>query len=93
MLPPDDVLTLDTYLGKGPQPGEETLPEDAATTSVPAASAFDEGALAQLEGMGLPLVRCQRVLLATGNAGAEGAMECLCTHMDNPGQFFSLILD
>ena len=40
--------------------------------------------MAQLEGMGFPTVRCQKALLATGNADAEAAMEWLFAHMDDP---------
>lgn len=39
--------------------------------------------MAQLEGMGFPTVRCQKALLATGNADAEAAMEWLFAHMDD----------
>jgi ubiquitin carboxyl-terminal hydrolase 5/13 len=46
---------------------------------------FNEAALAQLQGMGFPLVRCQKALLATGNNNAEAAMEWLFMHMDDPG--------
>ncbi len=40
--------------------------------------------MAQLEAMGFPTVRCQRALLATGDADAEAAMEWLFAHMDDP---------
>ena len=39
-----------------------------------------------LEGMGFPVVRCQRALLATGNSDGEAAMEWLFAHMDDPSQ-------
>ena len=55
----------------------------AAGSSLPT---FDPGAMAQLEGMGFPTIRCQKALLATGNgSNAEVAMEWLFTHMDDPG--------
>lgn len=41
--------------------------------------------MAQLEGMGFPIVRCQKALLATGNSDAEVAMEWLFQHMEDPG--------
>ncbi|KAJ2912663.1 hypothetical protein MD484_g7747, partial [Candolleomyces efflorescens] len=45
---------------------------------------FNEDALNQLMGMGFPLVRCQKALLATGNSGdVESAMEWLFGHMDD----------
>ena len=40
--------------------------------------------MTQLEAMGFPPVRCQKALLATGNADAEAAMEWLFAHMDDP---------
>jgi hypothetical protein len=47
---------------------------------------FDPGALATLEGMGFPIMRCKKALLATGNGNdAEAAMEWLFAHMDDPG--------
>lgn len=41
--------------------------------------------MAQLEGMGFPKIRCQKALLATGNADPTVAMEWLFTHMEDPG--------
>jgi ubiquitin carboxyl-terminal hydrolase 5/13 len=82
-LPADDVLVLDKYLGRGLQPGEDLLPDD--TAAAPAAPAFNEAALAQLEGMGFPTIRCQKALLATGNSDTEAAMEWLFAHMEDPG--------
>jgi ubiquitin carboxyl-terminal hydrolase 5/13 len=49
---------------------------------------FNQAALAQLEAMGFPLVRCQKALLATGNSDPEAAMEWLFAHMEDPGTFF-----
>lgn len=46
---------------------------------------FDAEAMAQLEGMGFPQVRCQKALLATGNADANAAMEWLFAHMEDHG--------
>lgn len=46
---------------------------------------FNQAALAQLEAMGFPLVRCQKALLATGNSDPEAAMEWLFAHMEDPG--------
>lgn len=57
--------------------------------AAPAAPAFNEAAMAQLEGMGFPAVRCQKALLATGNDNAEAAMEWLFAHMDDPGTSFA----
>lgn len=38
-----------------------------------------------LEGMGFPLIRSQKALLATGNSSGEAAMEWLFGHMEDPG--------
>ncbi|ESK93387.1 ubiquitin carboxyl-terminal hydrolase 14 [Moniliophthora roreri MCA 2997] len=83
-LPPNDTLTFDEkYLGRGLQLGETELPEDKATDA-PALPQFDEAAMAQLTAMGFPEVRCQKALLATGNSGADAAMEWLFAHMEDP---------
>jgi len=81
---PDGDLVLDDYLGKGLQPGEEELPDETSSGSAPSLPQFDAEAVAQLEGMGFPAVRCQKALLATGNSGAEVAMEWLFEHMEDP---------
>ncbi|KAK7457162.1 ubiquitin C-terminal hydrolase Ubp14 [Stygiomarasmius scandens] len=82
LLPQNDTLTFtEAQLGKGLQPGEEELPEDKSTSSLPE---FNQVALSQLEGMGFPTVRCQKALLATGNSDAEAAMEWLFAHMEDP---------
>ncbi|KAF8837566.1 ubiquitinyl hydrolase [Paxillus ammoniavirescens] len=78
---PDKSLVLDQYLGKGLQPGEEELPDESSSSALPQ---FDAEAMTQLEGFGFPTVRCQKALLATGNAGADVAMEWLFNHMEDP---------
>lgn len=82
ILPQDNILTLDKYLGKGLQPNEEPLPDEAV--AAPALPTFNAAAMAELEGMGFPTLRCQKALLATGNASAEAAMEWLFAHMEDP---------
>ncbi|PCH32979.1 ubiquitinyl hydrolase [Wolfiporia cocos MD-104 SS10] len=77
-----DTLQLDEYLGQGVQPGETELPDDKPGNS--GLPEFDAAAMAQLEAMGFPTVRCQKALLATGNSDAEAAMEWLFAHMDDP---------
>ncbi|KAK4245949.1 hypothetical protein C7999DRAFT_15874 [Corynascus novoguineensis] len=79
----DEPFPLDSYLSKGQQPDEEVLPEEAATSNVPAFVPNQE-ALAMLEGMGFPRVRCEKALHATGNTDANTAMEWLFGHMDDP---------
>ncbi|KAJ7709528.1 hypothetical protein B0H17DRAFT_228731 [Mycena rosella] len=82
ILPDGDELIFDAqHLGRGLQPNEVELPSNAAASSAPQ---FDAAAMAQLEGMGFPAIRCQKALLATGNANAEVAMEWLFAHMDDP---------
>ncbi|KAI0055329.1 ubiquitin carboxyl-terminal hydrolase 14 [Artomyces pyxidatus] len=82
ILPTDDILELDKYLGKGLQPDETELPNDEA--AAPGLPEFNAAAMSQLEMMGFPLVRSQKALLATGNSDAEAAMEWLFAHMDDP---------
>jgi ubiquitin carboxyl-terminal hydrolase 5/13 len=50
---------------------------------------FNQVALAQLEAMGFPQIRCQKALLATGNSDPEAAMEWLFAHMEDPGMSFT----
>lgn len=50
---------------------------------------WNASAMAMLEGMGFPPVRCHRALLATGNSDGEAAMEWLFAHMDDAGQSWS----
>ena len=93
------MLQLDRYAGKGRQAGEEELDVDAAPGELTdqqrgaqlirvaaALPEFNEIALSQLESMGFPTVRCQKALLATGNADAEMAAAWLFEHMDDPGE-------
>ncbi|KAI0686470.1 ubiquitinyl hydrolase [Cytidiella melzeri] len=80
ILPENDILPLDKYLGRGVQPGEVELPDEQAGSSV----TFNTEAMAQLEGMGFPTVRCHKALLATGNSDPNAAMEWLFMHMDDP---------
>ncbi|EFX02809.1 ubiquitin carboxyl-terminal hydrolase [Grosmannia clavigera kw1407] len=81
----DAPFLLDEYLSKGRQPEEESLPEDAAASSGGGAPSFvaNEEAVAQLEAMGFPRVRCNKALHATGNSDANAAMEWLFSHMDD----------
>lgn len=80
---PQSGVALDKYKARGLQPGEELLPEDDGPASQGNAPALDEAAVQQLEAMGFPRNRCEKALHATGNAGADGAMEWLFAHMDD----------
>ncbi|KAL6714741.1 ubiquitin C-terminal hydrolase Ubp14 [Lecanora helva] len=79
----DQPFGLDSYKSLGLQDGEELLPEDANTNAGPT-FAPNETALAQLEGMGFPRVRCEKALHATGNSDADTAMNWLFAHMEDP---------
>lgn len=83
----DGPFVLDEYMSKGQQPDEEALPDDAsASGGNGGAPTFtpDPTALAQLEAMGFPAVRCAKALHATGNSDANAAMEWLFQHMEDP---------
>ncbi|KAH8887888.1 ubiquitinyl hydrolase [Thozetella sp. PMI_491] len=80
----DEPFLLDEYISKGQQPDEETLPEDAAPAGGAPAWVPDAEAVAQLEAMGFPRVRCEKALHATGNSDANAAMEWLFAHMEDP---------
>ncbi|KAF8467893.1 ubiquitinyl hydrolase [Gautieria morchelliformis] len=81
---PSDDLFMDAYLATGLQDGEQVLHDDAPDQAAPSQPEFNQLALAQLEAMGFPLVRCQKALLATGNSDPEAAMEWLFGHMEDP---------
>lgn len=78
----DESFDLGPYLSSRSQDGEELLPEDASSGK-PAAFVPDETALAQLEGMGFPRIRCKKALRATGNNAAEPAMNWLFEHVED----------
>jgi ubiquitin carboxyl-terminal hydrolase 5/13 len=80
----DEPFLLDAYLSKGQQADEEALPEEATPAGGGPAFVPNPDALADLEGMGFPRVRCEKALHATGNADAQAAMEWLFSHMDDP---------
>ncbi|KAK7565725.1 hypothetical protein BKA81DRAFT_386032 [Phyllosticta paracitricarpa] len=79
----DEAINFDSYKSAGLREGEELLPEDADTGS---SSKFvpNETALAMLEAMGFPRVRCEKALHATGNSDPEAASNWLFGHMDDP---------
>lgn len=81
IIVPDEPFLLDEYISSGQQTDEELLPDEetAAPSFVP-----NEAAVAQLEAMGFPPVRCQKALHATGNQDPNAAMEWLFQHMDDP---------
>jgi ubiquitin carboxyl-terminal hydrolase 5/13 len=84
---PHDFFSLSSYKSKGKLPDDVELPEEP---EAPQTHHFDASALSQLEAMGFPTIRCQRALLATGNSGADAAMEWLFSHLDDPGKSINL---
>jgi ubiquitin carboxyl-terminal hydrolase 5/13 len=88
------VLNLDNYAGKGRQAGEAELDADAAPGNYFAVRSlmgaaeleYNAASMEMLEGMGFPIIRCQKALLATGNGDAETAMNWLFAHMDDAGE-------
>lgn len=80
----DEPFDLDAYMSAGQHDDEEILPEDAGDVSRAGAGFLpNEPALAQLEAMGFPRVRCEKALHATGNSDAETAMAWLFEHMED----------
>ncbi|TPX36157.1 hypothetical protein SmJEL517_g01651 [Synchytrium microbalum] len=73
-------LDLEAYRAHGLQPGEEVLPDEPEKAKEPQ---FDAATMAQLQGMGFPDIRCKRAILATGNGGADAAMNWLFEHMED----------
>lgn len=79
----DGPFDMSRYLSSGLQDDEELLPDEPDAKEQ---KAFEpnQAALGQLVSMGFPQVRCEKALQATGNNGAEEAMEWLFAHMDDP---------
>ncbi|KAJ3293305.1 hypothetical protein HK104_004606 [Borealophlyctis nickersoniae] len=75
-------VDLEKFRGRGQQADEVALPED---TNAPSATpSVDQMALEQLMSMGFGEVRCTKALIATGNNGADVAMNWLFEHMEDP---------
>lgn len=83
VLVSDAPFDLDVYMSHGQQPDEAVLPEEGASASNVPAFVPNQEALAMLEGMGFPRVRCEKALHATGNTDSNSAMEWLFSHMDD----------
>ena len=67
---------------------KHSLPQIIYTLkAAPSLPEFNELAMAQLEAMGFPTIRCQKALLATGNSDPNAAMEWLFQHMEDPGEW------
>ncbi|KAJ3327066.1 hypothetical protein HDU76_012384 [Blyttiomyces sp. JEL0837] len=74
-----DVIELQKFASKGPSSDESLFPEDNQPNEVQ----FDQASIDQIVGMGFPESRAKKALSATGNAGAEAAMNWLFEHMDD----------
>lgn len=80
----EDVLfSLDDYMSKGLQPGEEELPEDATEGSSQPKFVPNASSMQTLQEMGFPEVRCVKALYSTGNTDADTAMNWIFAHMDD----------
>eukprot|EP00956_Cyclotella_meneghiniana_P042586 scaffold248564_cov106-Cyclotella_meneghiniana.AAC.1 len=83
-----EEISLEKYKAKGPQDGENLVPEDTempdAAAVVPTAPAIDEGALAQLMDMGFTMNGCKRALTAVGGSNVEAAMNWVFEHNMDP---------
>lgn len=87
----DEPFIMDAYLSKGPAPDEDLMAEgteSSAPSFVP-----NEGAMADLEGMGFPRLRCEKALYKTGNSGSEAAMNWLFEHMEDADIDEPLVLE
>lgn len=82
VIVPDGEFSLEKYMSKGLQPGEEELPEEPKSSG-PAFVPDAEG-MAQMQSMGFGKEACERALHATGNSDVNAAMEWLFGHMDDP---------
>lgn len=81
----DETFSLDKYLSVRPSASEEDVASDSDDEEetndkfVP-----NESALTALQGMGFPLVRCEKALYHTGNSpDAEVAMNWLFAHLED----------
>ena len=81
---PED-LDLSEYKAKGPQEGEELVPEEEESSkSVASKPEINEGALSQLMDMGFSLNGCKRALTAVGGSDTEAAMNWIFEHNMDP---------
>ena len=84
---PQDI-DLNSLKAKGPQDGEDLVPEEdedsgtaAATSTQPS---IDEGALVQLMDMGFSMNGCKRALTTVGGSDVEAAMNWIFEHNADP---------
>jgi ubiquitin carboxyl-terminal hydrolase 5/13 len=79
-------LDLSVLKAKGPQPEDIEFPPDAVNNEEPPQPkvTIDESVVTQLMEMGFHSNACRKAVIATGNSGAETAMNWIITHMDDP---------
>jgi len=77
-----DFIDLEFLRGRGIQPNEVLLPEDAPASASPAFTP-DQSIIEQLTLMGFPRERCVKAAYHTKNAGPEPATNWIFEHMDD----------
>ena len=77
-------LDLSCLRGHGQQPGEVTLPDEAAEAGGQPEVVIDEATVTQLMDMGFGRAGCMRAVHNTGNSGVEAAMAWVMDHMADP---------
>lgn len=79
-------IDLTAFKSKGPQEGEDLVPEEEPTTTetLNAPPKIDESALAQLMDMGFGFNGCQRALTAVGGSDVQAAMNWVFEHSTDP---------
>jgi ubiquitin carboxyl-terminal hydrolase 5/13 len=84
-----EMIDLNKYKTKGPQDGEELVPEEsdgaaAIVTGPPAHPEISEAALGQLMDMGFQMNGCKRALMKVGGSDTEAAMNWIFEHNMDP---------
>ena len=81
---PEEV-DLSSYKSKGPQDGEELVPEESGSpAAAPGKPEINEAALGQLMDMGFGMNGCKRALMAVGGSDPEAAMNWIFEHNMDP---------
>ena len=79
-----EELDLTGYKIKGPQEGEDLVPDGAEVSVKPDQPAISEAALGQLMDMGFGMNGCKRALQAVGGSDSEAAMNWIFEHNMDP---------
>jgi len=86
-------IDLSMLKGRGMQPGEVALPDEASSAPSKPKVSVDEAVVSQLMEMGFHPNACKRAVMLSGNAGAEIAMNWIMQHMEDPDLNDPLNLD